>query len=360
MKRVLTYLFAAGMMISAASLMFTSCTKEGPQGPAGANGADGTNGQDANATCTQCHNFSELIVAKILQYDNSFHGTGLDFERNAANCAPCHTSQGFQEVLETGLEDCADAIQNPAPPGCRTCHMIHDSYTTTDWDLRVTSAFTNRLGQPQDMAVEYEGALYPSGNLCARCHQARVASPPVTNPTSTTDSIVIASSNSRWGPHHGPQGLILAGLGGFETGAKFTNSWHTGKTACVFCHGAEAFGAQAGGHTLNMTYDSHGTETDNVKGCNMTNCHVGLTTFDYGGKQTIIEGKTATLLAQLQAANVLNASALMVPGTYCEKMMATVWNFNMVEADRSMGVHNYKYVDGMLDEGIAYLTSLGY
>ena len=354
MKRVLTYLAAAGMMIVVAGLMF-SCTKEGPQGPAGAAGADGTDGKDANATCTQCHNFSDAVVAKILQYDNSMHGAGFTFERNGTSCANCHTSQGFREWIETG--GVAAAIADPAPVGCRTCHMIHETYTAADWGLRATTAFTNNDGKDCDMTTT--GGIV-TANLCARCHQTRAANPAITDPTSTTDSVTATSY--RYGPHHGPQSNMLAGIGGFDiTGGKYGNSPHTKTTTCYGCHGAEAYGKQAGGHTFKMGYVYHGALEPNVAGCNVEGCHTDLETFDYDGKQTMIKEKLEHLKMALEAVGVMDTidhPGYLVTGTYCQKTLAVFYNFKYIEEDRSMGVHNYDQAYGMLTDGIAYIESL--
>jgi len=352
MKRVLTYLFAAGMMISAASLMFTSCTKEGPQGPAGANGKDGEDGKDANATCTQCHNFSELVVAKIFQYDASQHATGSTTFENNTSCAPCHTSQGFQECLETGLWTTAEPIQNAAPVNCRTCHLIHDTYTATDWDLRTTAAFTGMIGLPVDMTTDGGDA---SGNLCARCHQSRVANPQITDPTD--DVTTLTPTSKRYGPHHGPQSNMLAGLGGYEIigGANLPNSYHTGRTTCIDCHGAAGLGDYTGGHTLWMDSEEEG---ENLTGCNITACHDGnVDALDYEGKQTIIEEKLAELHAILEAEGIMDAAGYVIPNVpYTQKVLAIVYNFKFVEEDRSMGIHNYKRALAMLQDGIDYFT----
>jgi hypothetical protein len=344
MKQILTLLTVTVCLVCLSGLLFTGCTKEGPQGP---------QGEDANATCTLCHNFSDDIVAKIFQYDASQHATGSTTFENAKTCAACHTSQGFIETYPTGSDTTAATIEDPAPINCRTCHNIHQTYTIADWNFRTTAAFTNRLGQAQDMTTDKGDA---TGNLCARCHQVRKASPWVTNPTSTTDSL--KPTSKRWGPHHGPQSLVLAGLGGFETGAKYSNSYHTGRASCVDCHGAEAVGNYTGGHSLRLVSEEEG---DNYSGCNVSGCHDGLDTFDYDGVQTEVSGLLEELKLKLQNANVLDADGYIKPGkNYCQKMMATVWNFKMVEEDRSLGVHNYKFSQGMLEAGINYLTSLGY
>lgn len=349
MKRVLTYLFAAGMMISAASLMFTSCTKEGPQGPAGADGKDGT---DANATCTQCHNFSELIVAKIFQYEASQHATGSTTFENRTTCAPCHTSQGFQETYPTGASATAEAIQNAVRINCRTCHNIHDTYTAEDWTLRTTSAFTNRLGLEQDMTTEGGNA---TGNLCARCHQSRAVTPAITDPTDDVTTLIPTSK--RYGPHYGPQSLMLEGMGGFEiiAGATLPNSYHTGRATCLDCHGAAAVGNMTGGHTYWLDNEEEG---ENLSGCNTEACHNGnVDALDYEGKQTIIADKEAQLLALMQAEGIMDADGYVIPNVpYTQKVLAIVYNWKMVHGDRSEGIHNFKYAQAMLDDGIAYFT----
>ena len=105
MKKI-SFTFAAATMIFSVGIgmsFLSSC--EGPAGPAGQDGQNGQNGMDANATCIQCHNDKVTVLAKMKQTANSGHQTGATFERSAADCAPCHTHQGYLEVLATGLND---------------------------------------------------------------------------------------------------------------------------------------------------------------------------------------------------------------------------------------------------------------
>ena len=346
MKRVLTYLAAAGMMIVVAGLMF-SCTKEGPQGPAGAAGTNGTDGKDANATCTQCHNWSDTLVAKVFQYNASQHATGSTVHRNSTSCAPCHTSQGYAECVESGAWVTTATINDAVPVGCRTCHKIHRTYTKADWELTWETSFTNTLGGTTDMTTE-SGDV--TGNLCARCHQSRLATPTITDPTSTTDSLTPTSK--RYGPHHGPQSGMLAGTGGYDINGDglLANSYHTGRTSCVDCHGRE--GVRDGGHTL----------WPNEAGCNIPACHDGAVDgFDYEGKQTIIHDNETELLNKLISAGVMDSSGYCIPNVaYSQKMLAVIYNFKFVEEDRSLGVHNFKLANGLLEDGIGYLITLGY
>ncbi len=174
-----------------------------------------------------------------------------------ADCSICHNHQGFTEYLATGVEGTED-ILDPAPINCRTCHMIHVNYDETDWTLVSESAVVLTHG---DATVDLGG----SSNLCVNCHMSRAISP---LPMMGGDSVSITSS--RWGPHHGPQGNNVWGVGGYEIAGSMSYSAagshpHAG-VGCVDCHMAPMpyGGRTAGGHTFNMTYEYHGGTEDNI------------------------------------------------------------------------------------------------
>jgi len=340
-------LFAAGMMIAV-----SSCTKEGPQGP------PGTNGTDANATCGQCHNFSDSVVAKIFQYDGSKHASGSTaFEATRADCAPCHASQGFEEAILNDKDTVAAGINDPTAINCRTCHQIHATYTNADWALKINTPFQTRInglvGGTMDLS-----AAGGSANLCARCHQARIASPWITDPNGT-DSLNVTST--RWGPHHGPESEILAGNGCFVIGsAVYENSPHASLVACITCHGAvPAQGNLTGGHTLQMFNDETG---DNIAACVQAGCHPSATDFDIDGAQTTIAGLLETNKVQLATAGILDTNTMLLKkkGKYLQADLAVYWNYQMCEADRSLGVHNYRYMKTVLQAGINYFSGKGF
>jgi hypothetical protein len=352
MKRLITKLFAVGMLISAAAFMFTSCTKEGPQGPAGPAGKDGTNGQDANATCTQCHNFSDSIVAKIFQYDASQHATGSTAFENRKTCAPCHTSQGYIEIVATGADTTLAEVTDPAPINCRTCHNIHATYTSADWAIKTTAPYNLRINKSITMDFQGNGG---SGNLCGRCHQARTTSPWVTNPVGT-DSLKITSM--RWGPHYGGQSLILGARGAFEFGVPFggNNSAHKNEASCTSCHGAKAVGNLTGGHSLWIGNEEEG---DNLFGCNIAACHDGEVTATWmENKQASVEAKLLALQDALIAKQIIDSVThyVLVPKKYTQKQMAVVWNYKLVYYDRSTGMHNYSYTNDLLDASLAAIN----
>jgi hypothetical protein len=342
MKKITKLILAAGLFVAAAGFILSSCTKEGPQGPPGTNGTNGTN---AAATCQECHNFSDTIVAKIFQYNASKHASGSTLnEALTAGCAPCHSSQGFEEVLLTGMFNDAAGITDAAPINCRTCHQIHKTYSRSDWSLAKTTQYRWRFDSTQLVNFTPDGG---SANLCGRCHQARPASPGLPNPSSTTDSIAITSS--RWGPHHGPQSNMLAAKGAFND-ANFGTSPHKDHVGCMGCHGANAQGNYVGGHTLTMTSASTG---DNVAVCKP--CHSSATSFDIGGDQTAISILFQQLKVKLATINMLDTNTMLIkPKKYAQADLAVFWNFQLVYADRSMGVHNYQYTSDMLNAGIAH------
>jgi len=355
-------LILSGIMVMAVSgLIFIGCTKEGPQGP---QGTAGTNGKDANATCTLCHNFSDTIVVKMFQYNASKHASASTIaEANrTGGCSGCHSHEGFLEKLQTG-STITQAYPDAAPINCRTCHLIHNTYTIADWTLRSVTPVHPYI----DTTTSIDLTVTPAGgtadgtsNLCGKCHQARPAVPPLTNPKGT-DTIAITSN--RWGPHHGPQFLVLAAKGAYEMGpAPFTTSPHKDQATCHTCHLGTATGNFVGGHTLTMS----STETgDNVAVCKPCHASIG-TTFDYNGVQTDVANKLNQLKVLLAQNNILDTVNMVLKGSISatkpfkrpQIQLAIYWNFSMIYADRSMGVHNHAYVNDMLVAGITYFNTL--
>ena len=322
-----------------------SCTKEGPQGP------PGEDGEDANATCTQCHNFSDTLVARISQYEHSQHATGSTVYENGVACAPCHTSQGFKEIIQTGDDSTAAVITDPAPINCRTCHKIHETYTTADYALRYNSAIPLRIGGILDLSGGSNNS-----NLCSKCHQPRMCFP-WPDSTFTQDSVYVTSD--RFGPHHGTQSAILAGLGAWELSGStgYASSPHRDSLSCTDCHGSAAVGVAAGGHTLRMTWLSSGQEMENTEPCQ--ECHSGLGSFDFNGIQTEIRALDDSLKSLLLTKGWITSSDLLtVPRYYTKEQLQVIWNWFLVHNDRSYGVHNYRYSRDILRSGIDYVISI--
>jgi hypothetical protein len=320
----------------------------GPAGPAGPQGPAGPAGQDANENCTQCHTNNTDLYARELQYKASVHYTGGDFERSTTDCAPCHTNEGFLERIATGAETTAADIENPTPPNCRTCHQIHTTYTDADYAFTATA--------PVDLwYAPGETVDFGKGNLCAQCHQAR----PVDDGVPTIGGDPITVTGTRYGTHHSPVAEVMGGVGLFDfsgdvAGGPFV---HGGSTVgCPTCHMAQPYGAQAGGHTMAMTYESHGTEEDNVAGCMTSGCHSAgsVTDFNKFGDQETVAGMLDDLATLLRAKGIMAAapSTSSVAGTWPADVAAAFVNWQTINEDKSLGIHNPPYVMGILQASI--------
>jgi formate-dependent nitrite reductase cytochrome c552 subunit len=330
--------------------MLASCTKEGPAGPAGADGVDGTNGTDGTSGCIQCHDNSQNIESRYLQWAQSGHNILGDYDRNSTSCAPCHTSQGFLERMAAGTQVTAATIQNPMPQTCYTCHQIHSTYTSEDLNL----TYADKVDYWFNPSGE-ETPDFGTGNLCANCHQSRISDPFPT--VGSTETYTITSY--RWGPHHGPMGNMLGGFSAYEIpgSLSYSNSPHTTvDNACVICHvGTYNATTDAGGH--NMTANI----TDNCVSChpdNMATATEEMMTEIAGLLEELhtklVEQGIATDDGYLAGDNGGNASSTN-PANLSANELGAFFNYKFVEEDKSMGVHNYKYAKAMLANSLEAL-----
>ncbi len=337
---------------------------EGPMGPAGLDGTDGvdgtngTNGVDGTAKCSVCHNNSATIVSAQLQYEHSTHAMNDNAAYGnrpapANDCARCHVSQGFLDFMPDGAFNTAFnatmQYQNPQQPNCYTCHSIHKNFDATDWNLTFAAAKPLLNG----------GATYDKGksNLCANCHQARAVSP---MPVVGGGDITLTSD--RWGTHHGPTANVLSGKGLYDitgtTPIPTSNTHFTGAAnGCVTCHMANAYGDLGGGHTMSMEYDVHGTETLNTEGC--LTCHSAAEAKTYTTTlQTSIAAKLATLQGLLETKGIYDpANGRNKKATFTADVAGAYLMWQTLSEDRSLGVHNPKYVKAVLDNAIEKMSA---
>jgi hypothetical protein len=345
-------------ILFASALLFSAC--EGPMGPTGAtgaNGKDGKDGIDANATCTQCHNSDALIETRVAQWEESVHATGGNAAyANRTGCLQCHTSQGFLETIAEGSTANLTVPDEPQQINCYTCHMIHETYTIADWDL------TDPGAKVLDVKSHGSDVTYDLGNSnqCVRCHQAR----PI-DPAPVEDGADFQITSSRIGHHHGPQANLLLGKTDLElSGNAYPSSnAHASSTGCIHCHMAKPYGYQAGQHQFGMVYDSHGTEELNTNGCLTTGCHSDATTLETNleALHIAVEAKLDSLATMLESAGIYDPSTgLAKNGTFNANAVMAYLNFNMIEEDRSLGVHNPPYIKVLLRNSIQSLLDLGY
>ena len=332
---------------------------EGPQGPAGKDGQDGNDGLPGTAECKLCHNTTARLDAKTVQWANSKHGSGTNFERNSSACAPCHTQQGFREVVSTGAPTTAGTIKNPVGQTCKTCHFIHTNYDSTDFKIVRTDPiklYHTSNGTPG------EADLGKVGNLCGQCHQARAVAP-----FPKVGGSKISITSAYWGAHHSPVANVFSGNGAYAMQGDKYKSPHTQGEICKTCHMAEAYGSQAGGHTWNMTYEYHGGETANISGC--LTCHSeadfpkvgGHVTFDRHGVQTEVFNDLSLIRMELANRGWLDTTtsnglfefdrviaSSSSPLELDPDDAGSLFNYLLLASDKSFGIHNPIYYKAIL------------
>lgn len=350
---------------------------EGPAGPPGDTTIVGLEGFKEGINCGDCHNpdtdTTYYVWAKKYQWELSKHYYGGDYERNTAQCAGCHTTEGFIEAM---LGKTVTTHVDASPPGCFACHSPH-----------ARGDFSLRNDDPVVLNATVEGEFdatfdYGKGNLCAQCHKPRTLSPkPDPTKTANTDTIIITSS--RWYPHYGVQSQMLVGTGGFRfTDYSYTgNSYHTISSViiqegCIVCHMADATAGSgiAGGHTMNIEYlTTSGQEATLLTGCITSGCHTSSGfTVDYIGSSHFLSGglgghsATEAYLDTLKellvergwidtVSNLVNASNSNPLKISPAVKVGALFNYFFVEHDLSNGVHNTRYTLELLISSIAEL-----
>jgi len=320
----------------AAILIMTSCSKD-------------ENEDESVASCKECHNSTTLIYAAAVQYEASVHWLGGTFERNTTDCAPCHTNEGFNEVLETGEAETAADISNPTPISCYTCHFIHEKYDLSDLDLKTIDPVT----------TEIDGAVIDlgRGNLCVNCHHARSIASSVSPELTATSTADVTISSSRFGPHHGPQSGLLAGVDAFNMSSGGTSHAHSSiEDACISCHMAEAFGRQAGGHTMSVAYEYHSATEPNTAGCLVSGCHGDEDALieDMEDWEDEFEEKMDQIRDNLVAGGYMDSTyAINTDATFPADVARALYNYKFLEEDKSNGIHNPTFASSLLDGSIS-------
>lgn len=305
---------------------------------------------EESTDCFLCHGDAGYLLQAKGEWANSTHASGNNVDytnRDGSGCTKCHNHQGFLEFVATG--DVTEPYDSVSAIHCFTCHAPH---TRGDLSLRTVAAVTLVDGDTYDQGVD---------NLCANCHQAR------TSPSGIGDNFVVTSSH--YGPHHGPQADIMLATLGYEYDAySYESSGHTGiEKGCIGCHmGQGTFhdGYEVGGHSFNII-DEDGY---NISGF-CESCHPAADGIDFDadadydwdgeteGYQTEIAGLLDSLGILLTDLGHLDDGHPIRNDTIADADEAgALWNYLLIEEDQSHGIHNFKYLHGLLESSIKYLN----
>lgn len=337
------------LFIFAGSLFLTSCVKEGPMGLPGADGKDGVDGIDGasgTASCLACHNnTARALVTNQYSMSDHLKGTSVNTAGTRTNCTACHSHDGFVASIDMGLKDFTSVT--PAMTfkatafKCESCHTTHRTFDFSadgpDYALR-TIAPVKMLAQ-NSVVLD----MGKSSNLCVECHQPRAVAPT----PDTNGNFFVSSGN--YGPHYGPQSVVLEGIWGYHHLGGTTafpgraTHAHRKNASCTSCHMHDASGTN-GGHTWNV----------GVESCK--SCHSDANTLDYKGIKTEVAGLMNTLKTKLTEKGALNASGSPVAGTYPIAVAGALFNYRLIYGDHSNGIHNPSYTKALLKNSIEALN----
>jgi hypothetical protein len=218
-------------------------------------------------------------------------------------------------------------LANSSRIDCRACHQIHTTYTTKDWALEIVAPVKLIAS-----GATYDGGM---GNLCANCHQQRTAFPAAKDGKIPVDT-------THWGGHHGPETALLLGVGGVGVDGKPTSHYSKVENTCVTCHLGGA------GPDANHSF------TPQPATC--VKCHADAKSLDVDGKQTEIKAQLVAVQKALTAKGLLDSKGVIVVGNYSPEYAGALWNYLLVEEDKSSGVHNPPYAKALLDLALANLS----
>jgi hypothetical protein len=117
-----------------------------------------------------------------------------------------------------------------------------------------------------------------------------------------------------------------------------------------------------GAHNMEMypKYDGVADAPANINTNGCTDCHTVGSAFV--NQITTTQNGVEDLLTQLQTAlvshGVLSSTGRLNTGKYPAGIAGAYWNYDMIEMDRSLGVHNADYTRQLLTSSINYLNSL--
>ena len=308
----------------------------------------------ATENCAICHDGGHHVYPA--QWKVSDHAL---FQKSGgetrAACAQCHDGQGFVDYIKAGK---VPPTQNYADVTKITCATCHDPHSVENPHQLRTMDVTLANGE------EVTGA--GNGTICINCHQARQNAVEYTNN-------YLKNLSTHYGPHHGPQGDILAGKNAITFGQTIYSSPHLAATtdACVRCHmypgttDPDGNVILVGSHTFNMSVDG----VDNVQACadchgnfgpefSDKKCYINDTAdLDGDGVANGLQIEIEGLLNQLKALlpQDANGNVVIADSSVTLAEAQAGYNYFMVEDDGSLGIHNPRFVFGILKASIEAL-----
>jgi hypothetical protein len=311
--------------------------------------------------CAACHDDDHYHVYPS-QWEASNHAA-LERPYTRASCAQCHNGKGFIDYVDggkVGLPEDVDANYNIT---CATCHDPHDA--TNENQLR-----TMEVTLPNGDVITEGG----KGKLCMNCHNSRRILP-----DRILERMDVGDTPE---PHHGPQAEMLTTMNVETYGLDLPTSPHlqAAEDACVDCHMYETGShgehdpetgllSTSGMHSFAMVNQQG---VDNVGSCSP--CHApfgeefgdkvfymnGNADHDGDGNVEGLQHEVEGLLEILHEAlpKNLDGDIEIQDSTISFNEAAAIYNYFLVEEDRSMGIHNPAFTVSLLQASIDVATGV--
>ncbi len=269
----------------------------------------------SSAVCATCHSWELSPIYQ--EWEESGHGTpiaeraSLPFFRD--ECLSCHSAEYI--LAEPGEKPTKSEVTTGV-----TCVACHDPHVETENGAHLR---------------------YPKRDLCISCHMNNDSAP---------------NDKAEPYPHpHQTQGNIYFGQGGYTLEA-VSNSAHSNAeefpNACLECHQWEA----QVNPDIPHEYHTHTFEPNIPAACER--CHGDTAIAQLASTQNSIQDRLDALAGYFDedSPNFIDPEDLS--GEDFVLYYRALFNFDMVEADGSLGVHNGRYVGALLDAAETYIQQI--
>jgi hypothetical protein len=303
--------------------------------------------------CAACHDDDHYHVYPT-QWELSNHAA-LNRPYTRASCNQCHNGQGFIDWVDGGKVTLTEATSENHNITCAVCHDPHDA-------TNVNQLRTLEATLPNGDVINEGG----KGKLCMNCHNSRREDPEQRIIDELADGNVPE-------PHHGPQAEMLTTLNTWTWDEVLPTSPHLvaavpggEANSCVNCHMYEptpsGHETDAGMHSFSMVSQD---DVDNVAACEDCHGNVGESfdekkfyvngnaDHDGDGVEEGLQHEVEGMLDSLHAALPTDEGGdFLVDSTTTFDEGAAMYNYYLVEEDRSMGVHNPAFTVALMQLSI--------
>lgn len=369
---------------------------------------DGSRQTLSSDVCAVCHG-EPPRHGRFQQWQLSGHSNYevAQSEGTDPTCAKCHSAQGFVAWNDSNFSTAnlnvtwtADEVH---PQTCQTCHDPHGEGTTSG-DSN-TNATVRISGKTPLLMAGFTANNVGRGAVCMTCHNGRRGL--------RDDNQPFVLSDATRAPHEGPQADVLMGQNlyltkvgtpGFHSmvedscvnchmektappsalslpGVGTNHTFYADRTICSKCHSNVTADSVQGPVTAKM--DALKTEIQNaIKNAMIAQIRLG-NAIDLNGQKTLKSASTVSSIEFISSHGRQGVNVTLNDGTKVSDLsLATVkvvrpagaaveiysvidpnvakagWNYMMVSADKSKGVHNPAFVNSALDVSLFAVKSI--